>query len=57
MTSNSGPLHDADMDEGIGWEDEEAFFIPPPGEEGSFHSHQGDEELFDQIINGVKTTK
>lgn len=48
---------DAQMDDGFDWEDEEAFNIPPPGEEGSFHSHEGDEELFSQIINGAKSKK
>ncbi len=46
------------MDDDTGWEDEvAAFSIPPPGEEGSFHSHEGDEELFDQIINGAKSKR
>lgn len=44
-------------DESI-WEDVgEAFALPPPGEEGHFHSHEGDEELFDRIVNGAKSKK
>lgn len=39
------------------WQDEDAFVVPPPGEEGHFHSHAGDEELFDTIINGAKSKR
>lgn len=39
-----------------GWyNDDDGLFGPPPGEEGANHSHQGDEELLDIIVNGAKS--
>ena len=57
-SGSSNRSFDVAMDDDTGWEDEEAAFtIPPPGEEGSFHSHAGDEELFNEIVNGAKSKR